>query len=458
MNPSPRLIKDFDHDTTSTNLYKLWVLQPVLFVLGLVLLQLHPHTTLSYMPNLAPWSGNTLLNTHIQTIPTDIYTVWRLGRLSENRTEDGLRLASALAGWNFSSLEELSELGNILKDYETTHQSLPARIWGFINFVNIFWLISIVGISITIFPFIAIVLEPVALYMAEIATILYTGLLQYKFLLEPFGYFMCYLVSVQSFRYPQSVGLYIALVSIGMFTALFTYSGEYHQRNKYKRMNLKRFLYCTVLGIVTAVMAVHFQSKLFSFATIGLVHIATGFSIACHGLCYAIGFENKNALERSVITSIITLPAFFWLSTAANSHTTSSTIIAPFIQPVYIFSTIVYLLALLIVSSQYYQDIYYQNAYQNYKNNYFNRQLLMIISLTAITFVGCLYGITSFYNTAIVFTVLYLVEKFVVELSDNIIVKLFLVFVGMFVASLYLHTHPEFVISLFTPKFYKVES
>jgi len=430
----------------NNNTSRIWILQPLLFVLALYSLFHQPSIVLNTIPNVGIWTNTQTLHQTVQNIPTELYSVWRLGQLSVNITDSSLRDASILAKWNFTDDLELSKMGELFRDYETNHSSLSAKIWGFMNFVNLIWLVSILGILVLIIPFLFVVLEPFAILLANIAFHIYEVVAQFKFLLEPFGYLICYLIVVQSYRYDKSFGLYIALTGIAGFIMMVLYSAAKHQIDRYKNVQLKRFCFFALIMIVTIPMAIQFNSRLFAFFAVSAFHAMVGFSVACYGLCYAIGFEDKDALERSVVASLITIPLFFWLNISLF-NSPEHLMLQPFIQPVYIFTTIVYFLALLIVSSKYYTD-----SSQN--DSYFSRQLLMITSLLVFAFVGSVYGIDSFFNIAVTFTILYLMEKFIVELmiNNSIIVPLFLIFVAMYFSAMYLHTHPQFVVSLFTPK------
>jgi len=438
MNYRRRSQKDLDVDMKHS---PLWMLQPILFICALFYLYQNPDTVLNVVPNLTFWSSeNNNIDNYVQHIPTDLYTVWRLGQLSDVKNNDALNEASKLANWHFSSPDELEKLGDLLKDYETKHVSLPARIWGFLNFVNLLWIISIVGILITLYPCLSVILAPFARLFAELFMLLVRLLITLKPFLEPLGYIISYIIIVQSFRYQETVGLFVALTGITGFVGMYFYSGKVHEVNPEKDVELKQFFFFATIALANVPLALHFDSRLFGYATVITAHMAVGFSVACYGLCYVIGFQDRYALQRSVVASLITIPLFFVMRNVPEF----AQYCGPFMHPVYVFSSIVYLLGLLIVSS----SLYYSRSNDH---GYFSAQLMMISSLLAFTFSGSVYGIQSFFNVSTTFAVLYLMEKTLeMELfRDAGIVAIFFMFVAMYFASMFLYTHPGFLMSLF---------
>ena len=429
------------HDFTMSpgaDLRYAWILQPFLFLCAVHLACQFPSRVLEILPDVAPWSQGTNLSV-VQRIPTSLPVVWRLGQLSKDTTAESLAEASRLAGWNFSTHEELTAIGDLLRDYETTHRSLPARIWGFMTFINIVWTLSIIGMVVTFFPFLQF-FSPLAKFLARMFTGLYELVL--RPLHEPLGYVLCYLVTCQGMRYAEDTGVYVSLAGTVGFLGMLTYSTEKH-RDLTPTPTVKRFLFHVTIVGVSAPLAIHFQSRLLGYLTVIALHTAMGFGVSYSGLCYVVGFDDKSSLQKSVLTSLVTIPLLLLLR--GNTVPGLDHYLAPFSHAVHVSSTIVYLLALLILSSRYYWS-------PSERRGYFPSQIIMIVSLVAFLLYGTVHGVESFVNIASTFAVLYLMEK-VEEMplwQDAGIVLVFLSFVAMFVGSLFLHTHPGFLVSLFT--------
>jgi len=309
-----------------------------------------------------------------------------------------------------------------------------------LNFVNLLWICSIVGILITLYPCLSVILAPLATLFAELFMLLVNLVIALKPVLEPIGYLTSYIVIVQSLRYQETVGMFVALTGITGFVGMYFYTVVMHEIDPNKNAELKQFLFFATIALANVPLALLFDSRLFGFVTVIAAHMAIGFSVACYGLCYCIGFKDKQAIQRSVVTSMITIPLFFIM----RNMDEYSEYCGPFMQPVYVFSTVVYLLGLLIVSSPFYYS-------RSNTDGYFSAQLMMIVSLLAFTFCGSVYGVPSFFNVGTTFAVLYLMEKTLeIELfRDGGIVVIFLMFVGMYFASMFLYTHPGFLLSLF---------
>ena len=120
-----------------------------------------------------------------------------------------------------------------------------------------------------------------------------------------------------------------------------------------------------------------------------------------------------------------------------------------FQSPTITFSTVLLFLALLIFSSLYYVPSYRNGLGNRY--DYLSRQLIMIIFLTITLFVGNLYQIDGLSNTATVYLVLYLMEKYS-ELHSrnnwNFWILIFLFSIILYKCALFLHGNPEFVIKI----------
>ena len=297
------------------------------------------------------------------------------------------------------------------------------------------WLIASIGILVTLHPFLCVVLTPFTVLVTALFSEIEKLVMKLKPLLEFLGYVACYIIIVQGFRY-KYIGIYIVFTGIIAFVVMYLHSAS--QRS----FKFDKFIFFIIIALANIPMAIHFNSKLFGFASVIAMHAAIGFSVGCSILCYYIGFKNRYALQRSVVASLITIPLFSYINYAIHKHLQCMRFMQPFIQPVYIFS--VYLLGLLIISSQY----YYSGIEDEI--SYSNSQIIMILSLSAFTYIGCILNIESFFNVGTTFSILYLIEK-TAELKffrNFRIVLIFIMFVMMYFISIYLSSHPHSLISL----------
>jgi hypothetical protein len=182
---------------------------------------------------------------------------------------------------------------------------------------------------------------------------------------------------------------------------------------------------------------------MFGFMTVVSLYSALGFSVICTGLCWYIGFADKKIMHRVAATSalliVLSVVAKFVLSPFGKG------VIAPFGTSLMIYANVTYFLALLIVSNRWYSIVE--------SSNYIQTNVLTVVSLIVAALVGAVANIPSCTNTAIVFGFLYMLEK----IADRpqwpqqaAPVVAFLVFVAIGLASLFLKTHPDLVVTIVT--------
>jgi len=200
-------------------------------------------------------------------------------------------------------------------------------------------------------------------------------------------------------------------------------------------------------------MSLHYNSYILSWLTIVAIYNCIGFSMICTGLCYYIGFESDESMMRVSITSTILIALF----TALRVIGVSSTFISLYGSPITTFGSIVLHLAMLIFSYKRYRYYDYHSYYGEKKKipflfNYWFRQSLMVILLLLSLFFGTIWSITGMRNTAYTFTVLYIWEKYA-EIHEQKgwsgWVLIFILSVSVYYIAVYLHSNPEFVVSLF---------
>jgi len=206
--------------------------------------------------------------------------------------------------------------------------------------------------------------------------------------------------------------------------------------------NQERFarLFNIYLFLLFTPFAHYFDSIMLGYFSVIAFYGIIGFSVACYGLCYVIGFSNDDAMGRVVSTSTILLIVFAGLK-ITGIH---KALVNPFSSAVMTMGTLTLFLALLIISSKF---------YRSRDDDYYKNNLLFVLALVIATFVGFVFNIEPIRNTAITFEVLYAMEKTTesVRWNEGTIMVFLLGFsVALYFTSYFLSSHPEFIISMFS--------
>jgi hypothetical protein len=203
-------------------------------------------------------------------------------------------------------------------------------------------------------------------------------------------------------------------------------------------------LFHLLLFFAWAPVSLLYQSKLLGFFSVGVFFVYLGFTVAGNNLRWVIGYKNASLMERTATASLLLMSIFILVRLrvlVVNPYW-----FEPFTTGVLTFGMINYFLSMLIMSSKYYQPLRVHISDDVYIEN----QIKMIISLIFALFIGSIYQFSSLYNIGLTFTYIYLIEKsFEIELKNSMIIVLFLNAVVVYYVSLYLHTHPEFIINMF---------
>merc|ERR550514_8145 len=250
------------------------------------------------------------------------------------------------------------------------------------------------------------------------------------------------------------------------------------------------------LALTWAPLAVHFQSVLLGYMVVLALYAVLGFSGACYGLCYCIGFQSKDNMMRVAVTSALLLTGYSCLrmferhmpaAEAALSHlfvvngisvsatklsgeppdheymyrwseSSRSAWLQPFAPACTVLGSLTLYLAMLIMSSLYYHphphQPYYRDGAQHPPKplSYNARNWIMVVCLLAGLLVGSLEGMPGLTNTALTFAVLWLMEKWCelhLESKWNMWLLVLALSTVVYYCALYLHLRPDFVASLF---------
>jgi len=183
-------------------------------------------------------------------------------------------------------------------------------------------------------------------------------------------------------------------------------------------------------------LAVIHASRLVGFLAVLAIYGALGFVFLAFGMGFLIGFNGANALHRCVVASVILMVGL----TALRVSGLDPSYVRPFALGGMCLGNIMYFLAVLILSSKWHGD----------RDTYVLRQAAMLVSLIAAILLGSVYAIPAMTNTACTFLVLWLMEKELeVDWASCTVVVAFFNFVALFLASLWLHQHPQYILSMF---------
>ena len=203
---------------------------------------------------------------YIPSIPKEPIKIWRLSQLEyalrevektyandlqkkENFTEEIIKQAKEIVGSGKMNSEILHKFSDFLKDANSN--SFLSRVIGFFNFVNIIWMIAIIGIIISIGPSLLFLFKPIMKIMIQIFTDFIVPLL-IIFLFKPimkimiqiftdfivplliklyeYGFIECltYVISIilisDGMKVNKEWGFFISLTGTGFIVVLFVYS------------------------------------------------------------------------------------------------------------------------------------------------------------------------------------------------------------------------------------------
>lgn len=235
------------------------------------------------------------------------------------------------------------------------------------------------------------------------------------------------------------------------------------QRDRYRRFEELEMMYTKMylLLFVTACFgpyAIYFQSSLFGFVCVASFYAFLGFYVFCFGMCWIIGFDSQESVNRALIASLILVLLFSFAKISLQYGDENKVLVehylGPFSTSVLVMGSIMYFLSSLIACARrysYYERIPTTFVERIFGSMYTFRNVVFIGSLLVWLVLGTIYQVSYLRNIAIVFTVLYAMEKNAdfVDRADLRIYCLFVWAIVWYNISLYLTKHPEFVAALF---------
>lgn len=450
--------KDIRSESFLTAFYEYfrWGLWPIIFLLFLLYsCFIGPEAFTDLVPKIFFTKElNTKIIEKLAPCPESLSQSWEVSRLEyelsliENngsnsnitRINEILVMVAGILGRKIVERHEIHSIyEEILK--KENDLGVSTRITGFFNFVNILWIVAIIGITISVGPCIYTILRPLRTAIWEVALQIWHFIiipLHSYGVFEILSYLICISLVTEGFRYSTDSGFYISLT--GLFGSLAANAYTFFLRSKIKPNKSIYVFYNLLISLYILPLAIYYQSLLLGWLSVLCFYQAIGFSFIAGGLCYYVGFNSNDDMIRVSMTSAVVGVCFIGLKVLNISNY----YMKPFASPLTVFSAILLLLALLIYSSRYY--------YHYGGNTFILRQIPMIIFLIGFLFFGNLYNMEGLKNTATVYLVFYLIEKYCDlhwSLEWNLWVLVFLFSVIIYKAALYLHGNPDILISMF---------
>ena len=247
----------------------------------------------------------------------------------------------------------------------------------------------------------------------------------------------------------EQAGFMIAIGGIMALPLLFGYSTILHAQQfrptpdgKDKTINL--FMIYMIITCVPA--AIIFQSTLIGYMVFMIIFTLLGFRMVFFGLGYSLGWENEQTMECSSLASLCIVIVYIILRVCEVKQE----YLKPFSSSICILGGNILYLSLLIMSSDGY------HTYVNKSNLYIKYNIIMVLFITAGIGLGLTYSLTGLANTAIVYTILWGIEKFhevYFKLFKSASVFIFFCCLGLYFIAMEINKNPQFIVNMFSSDF-----
>ena len=356
---------------------------------------------LSSQLTLPAFAETKLNSTQVQQLSEISYSLHTLKDL-ESRSVINSNVAKSQEKYYLQQAETLvnspltpAEISNLVDKYNRNLTNPITASWqrltGFLNFVNIIWIVSTIILIISIGWLMSIYLLPILLAIP--ATF-------YEFLV----YLACFFSIIGGQSFAEGIGEFIALPGcLGLIGALVL-TNYLHKESLYAFYEKNQIdvitLHASILFVIWTGVAIIYQSVIIAFLAILALEILLGFSVLVVPLCYSIGFRERKLVPVTTAASFFLL-VFYVGVKLANTDLIYLNIFSP---GALFLGTFVYFIGLLILSSKLYRH--------NNFNHYLWLQCLTIISGVSAIFVGSVWQISQLNGIGGTFFFLYLIEKY----------------------------------------------
>eukprot|EP01063_Lacrimia_lanifica_P024538 TRINITY_DN32416_c0_g1_i1.p1 TRINITY_DN32416_c0_g1~~TRINITY_DN32416_c0_g1_i1.p1 ORF type:complete len:641 (+),score=148.11 TRINITY_DN32416_c0_g1_i1:63-1985(+) len=449
-----------------------WLACPTLFVAAHWALYTHPAEVLAKVPGVLARMGTSLtqvLPIHPKNL-SEAYQYGRLSALLEVLSPGAdqapiLQAAARLAGRAVTG-EELGRVGATVAEMEA-RVGVVSRVRGMFSLINLVWLGSIGGITLSCGPAIWSILRPLHQHLRRLVQTIVLRVINPTVsfchrwgLIEAANYAACFVLTADGYRLSpehRDAGTFISLSGLALAAGpCFAYSSALHAVDILRRLphRTSAQLEGLFVAALAAPLALARESTLLGYITAFGLYGAAGFSVVSRGLCWLVGFHDKKALHVSNVIAAASLVAFSSVDVLTAQDSAVRRVLTPFRSAGFVMSGIVHYLAMLIMTSELYLKetswSYWYNP-KPYSRRYWKMQARMVASLAAGLTVGHLKHLPGLANTCTTFAVLYLTEKWI-ELHRrfryNTWVLVLLLSLGTYKASLFFHSNPQFIAAM----------
>lgn len=390
-------------------------------------------------------------------VPNSLRAAFELGGIAAAYSPD-LARAAELVGRRATQPLTAAELAGVhgrLEEIEA-HTGLVARVTGAFSFVNLVWLLAILGITVSIGPSIIHVLAPIRDLLKRWARWLLRRVIEpVATRLHQHGVFelaawaAAAAVLLDAHRlFPRDTGTFVAATAIALAVGpCFGYSTLLWGARLQKRHDHALLRAASSWAAVAiAPVAAAYSSRLLAYMCTLAAYTALGFGASCRGLCWCVGFDSQQAMERVAATSTLLLGCFFALRESAPLAGVPGRFVETFVAPVSVVGSLTLYLALLVTSS-----LYYRRSVEPRKR-YGAFNLVALCALLAGAAVGATSRMPGLYNTAATFLLLWIGEKYCelhLEAKWNGWLLVLVASVALYRAALAMHDHPEWLAAMF---------
>ena len=403
--------------------------------------------------NLLPLTGNTreqswqlgecqgLLLTALQTANTKAlntaisYTESTITNITSiNRSKPLVIVTTSNINERASSLLRLIQTvkDNTIKD--ENGKGLMKYMYRMFNLINVIWLISIIGITISIGPFCVSMFTSIVVMVGNIVLKIWRNILSHVW--RPLLYILVMLTygTLCDKDISHNIKVYTSLSVTVIFYITVVYTLKQlvdvkalQSNDDHTSLILLGFLLFLPQAILTG-------SYLFGFGTVVWLYLFLGFGMMSIWGGYAIGFVGDDQLIRCSISSVYLLSIHISCIVSGVGHD----YLAPFNSGLQCLGGTSLYIALLIKSSCYYSD----------------RRKFVIMYLLALLsgiIIGNLVPLLALRNTAYVFIYLFILDSVSFYCSrQNVSAAVLVTSVLLYIGCLLLNKYPEVIVSIYS--------
>eukprot|EP00878_Enallax_costatus_P016847 GHUV01017683.1.p1 GENE.GHUV01017683.1~~GHUV01017683.1.p1 ORF type:complete len:374 (+),score=63.61 GHUV01017683.1:651-1772(+) len=360
------------------------------------------------------------------------------------------------------TLEQLQELGPLLRAAESSTNNAVKRLLGMLSLVNMMWLTGILGICITIGPTVHVCCRPVFNVIYQLVARLgshvlhiWRALAQRMQPLMPIILFtLCFYATASALAYSGDSQVFVAVTGQGLAVVLVCWQAIKHEARQRERhpayvrefdghqaprwyhfLLLPSFRVNMFAALTLASTAVLYQSRLAGFLAAAAFFGALGFVVVPFSCGWAVGWHSRSTMWCSEIASAVLLLSMITCRLLGLGHNLTS----PFELGVSVMGANCMFLAALCQSSRYYAE----------GKAYSLANLCFVLVAVGCVAVSAMLGLMSLRNTAVTYLALWASQKAVeLALEKAAWVAMFAASLALWRGSLFLSTHPEWLASL----------